>query len=203
MKYLLKKNNEDKGVLCDKVVIDGFDYYLTGISYVDKGDFFYNVFNKKIEKSKNNQQAYWIDKVIATNNPNIDIPKVVDVVEAEAMSYLDRKYSLSYERTTWQRLHEKTYAAGFSKSQETHPFSEDDMIAFAEWVGLSGRNLFDKTSLIDAEDFDETKLPDYNVWAMYGQESVTTKKLLQTWEQNHKIKTIYYEQEGHEGTVRD
>ena len=29
MKYLLKQNKEDKGILCDKVTIDGFDYYVS------------------------------------------------------------------------------------------------------------------------------------------------------------------------------
>lgn len=52
-------------------------------------------------------------------------------VEKEAMSYLDKNYSLSYERTTWQKLHEKTYTAGFQKSQELlsdRRFTLDDMI---------------------------------------------------------------------------
>lgn len=54
-------------------------------------------------------------------------------VEKEAMSYLDRNYSLSYERTTWQKLHEKTYIAGFNKSQE---FTSDRMFTekqILEW----------------------------------------------------------------------
>lgn len=35
-----------------------------------------------------------------------------------AQQYLDRTYSLSYERTTWQRLHEKTYLQGVSDFKE-------------------------------------------------------------------------------------
>lgn len=33
-------------------------------------------------------------------------------LELEAQSYLDKNYNLSYERTTWQKLHEKTFMAG-------------------------------------------------------------------------------------------
>jgi len=29
MKYLLKQNKEDKGILCDKVTIDGCSYYVS------------------------------------------------------------------------------------------------------------------------------------------------------------------------------
>ena len=39
-------------------------------------------------------------------------------VDREAASYLDANYNLSYERTTWQRLHEKTYKEGFQKALE-------------------------------------------------------------------------------------
>lgn len=34
-----------------------------------------------LEISEKRQEAYWINKVIATNNPNIDIPKVIDEVD--------------------------------------------------------------------------------------------------------------------------
>ena len=36
-----------------------------------------------------------------------------------AQKYLDRTYSLSYERTTWQKLHEKSYLQGASDFQKT------------------------------------------------------------------------------------
>jgi hypothetical protein len=35
-----------------------------------------------------------------------------------AMSYLDSRFNLSYENTTWQKLHEETFAKGFNTSQE-------------------------------------------------------------------------------------
>ncbi len=63
-------------------------------------------------------------------------------IEKEAMSYLDRNYSLSYERTTWQKLHEKTYAAGFQKAQELlsdRRFTLDDMQGFVLWLNDNWR----------------------------------------------------------------
>lgn len=45
MKYLLKQNKEDKGILCDKVVIGGFDYYVNE-EEIKVGDWYTWVGNK-------------------------------------------------------------------------------------------------------------------------------------------------------------
>jgi hypothetical protein len=47
-------------------------------------------------------------------------------LKLEAQSYLDRNYSLSYERTTWQKLHEKTFIAG-----ATSEYVEKQKLEFA------------------------------------------------------------------------
>ena len=57
-------------------------------------------------------------------------------------------------------------------------FTKDDMIQFAEYCAQTGRSLYDKRVLIDSDDFDENKLPNSNVWLMYGQEPVSTETLL-------------------------
>jgi hypothetical protein len=49
-----------------------------------------------------------------------------ETIEEAAMSYLDRTYSLSYERTTWQKLHEKTFSAG-AKWQAERMYSEEEV----------------------------------------------------------------------------
>lgn len=46
MKYLLKQNKEDKGILCNKVIIDGYKYYL-----------YYNTEPKKIGQYYNLQKT--------------------------------------------------------------------------------------------------------------------------------------------------
>lgn len=59
-----------------------------------------------------------MEKIIATNNPNIDIPKVVDEVEK------------LFNSIPWSSRHDMdnfSFKDGYNKSQETHPFSEDDL----------------------------------------------------------------------------
>jgi hypothetical protein len=151
MKYLLKQNKEDKGILCDKVTIDRFDYYVSdenpsfedenkycfskerGLEKVSKAsvDFLHKSFC--VKKSK---------KVIATNNPNIDIAQVVDDVED-----LDILKSKWYDNQEEDRSEvfvfqysgivddalEKGIIIGYNKSQEMFPFTEEDMIEFAKY----------------------------------------------------------------------
>ena len=82
--YKLKNIKTKEEHLCDKVIIDGFDYYVSDEKYAvgencigeDEGGL-------RIHKCVilNNCLAIGCKKVIATNNPNIDIPKVVNEVE--------------------------------------------------------------------------------------------------------------------------
>lgn len=92
MKYLLKKDEQDKGVLCDKVTIDGVDYYMSDEGYFKHNDLnvpsdFSKVSDISITKIPDldivNDSRNGYKKVIATNNPNIDLPKVVDEIEMD------------------------------------------------------------------------------------------------------------------------
>lgn len=67
-KYKLINRFTREEHICYKETVNGIDYYVSTITYVDKEDLFYNVFNKVIQIAQNTQQAYWINKVIATNN---------------------------------------------------------------------------------------------------------------------------------------
>ena len=58
----------------------------------------------------------------------INIPKKEtkqETLEEAAINYLDRTYNLSYERTTWQKLHEKTFIAGAKWQQEQEQSNEN------------------------------------------------------------------------------
>jgi hypothetical protein len=68
----------------------------------------------KCEFDQNGNQIYIEngDGYCADNRPKPEPEPKQETLEEAAMSYLDRTYSLSYERTTWQKLHEKTFAAG-------------------------------------------------------------------------------------------
>lgn len=158
MKYLLKQNKEDKGIFCDKVIIGIFDYYLDA-----------------------NDPNF---RYVATNDPNIDLPKVVNEVEKisnELLSLSDLKsIDGTYKSYHYQaEAFLKGIKDGYNKSQETYPFSLDDMIEFAEWKGK--------------EKFEWNIR--YNNWTSqlieYSGCLYTTKELFQLWkEQQPKI--VYY-----------
>jgi len=188
MKYLLKQNKEDKGILCDKVTIDGFDYYVSdenpsfedenkycfskerGLEKVSKAsvDFLHKSFC--VKKSK---------KVIACNNPNIDISQVVDDVEDSDIlksKWYDNQEEDRSEAFVFQYSGivddalEKGIILGYNKSQEMYSFSEEDMVEFADWI----RN-------------------NPYVWNYPNKlkDRRTTKELLQLWEEQ-RVKIIYY-----------
>ena len=125
-KYKLINTKTGEQHICDKVIIDGFDYYVSDTKIFElKPDDKYAtivenrrriVFYTKHIQSKDNV-------VIATNNPNIDIPKVIDKVE-----------ELGEDETNTRILKHKTpsqvakqyfdgFIIGYNKSQETHPIS--------------------------------------------------------------------------------
>ena len=166
MKHKLINKQTSEETLCDKVTIDGYDYYVSdetieegwrGTAYKKdvKGQIFKHFYttNKWYKNAK---------KVIATTNPNIDdIPKVVDEVERLANEF-------GYHDQTSDTLFREGLILGYNKSQETHPFTEEDMIEFADWV---------YRSQFDVEGYTQDK---------------ETKELLQLWKEQ-KPKTLYYE----------
>lgn len=171
MEYNLINTTPKEETLCDKVTIDGFDYYVSNEQLkIGDNEIFGNTSLKygwnwgfrKIQTEEELKQEFELieltkgvreknpslmfKKVIATNNPNIDIPKVVDKVEKLAYEH-DVKTFLSSE------FNYDSFEAGYNKSQETHPFSVEDMIQFNEWyynvflddvIGLNGKEKMDK-----------------------------------------------------------
>lgn len=137
MKYKLINKQTKEEHLCEKVTTDGFDYYVS--------------------------DAYG-KPAIATNNPNIDIPKVVDEIEIKVDEILNK------ELPNFTPYHRRSFFLGYDKSQETHPFSEEDMIEFGDWVRNNPYiwNYPDK--------FNDKR---------------TTKELFQLWKEQ-KLKTLYY-----------
>lgn len=186
MKYRLIDKTTGIETLCDKVTIDGFDYYVSDEKLKVKDKFYFEIDGvsdilevesefhlERISEHLENK------KVIATTNPNIDIPKVVDEVEMLAHKYF------AEERFNWEqenpnglkapqsliKHYNKTFTplfrAGYNKSQETHPFSEEDMIDFAEFYFR--------------EEFNAT-MQDYK----------SSKEILRLWKEQ-QLKTVYYE----------
>lgn len=137
MKYRLINQKTGEEHFCQKIVIDEFDYYvgdekINSSNYKDFNFWFYNPYIKELQINCNPNSCH---KVIATNNPNIDIPKVVDKVEKLAWDIINNNSSLIEGRE--QVVAFTAFYEGYNKSQETHPFSEEDMIEFAIWRSIT------------------------------------------------------------------
>ena len=123
MKYRLINKQTNEEHLCDKITIDGFDYYVNDfISDEVNGDLTKIPFEKLILIA------------VASNNPNIDIPKVVDGVEMLGEDETNIRILQHKTPSQIARQYFDGFIKGYNKSQETHPFSEEDMIEFGQWV---------------------------------------------------------------------
>lgn len=181
-KYKLINLTTKQETICDKVVVDGFDYYVSdenrivGNFYIGKGLSGNNIF--KWDSSQEEKYPNQNGKVIATNNPDLDLPKV-----AELLDYQTNKYSEITEEP--QRI--IGFALGYNKSQETHPYSASDMIEFAEWKVKNGFYMYSHE--------DKWSVKSFSPYYTDANESVkiyTTQELLQIWEEQ-RPKIVYYE----------
>ena len=163
--YKLKNIKTKEEHLCDKVIIDGFDYYVSDEIIKDVRP--YNG-EWQIEKGYilNKLPTYLTDLsecrlVIATNNLNIDIPQILEEPNETLIHQIaaDLGYRMLPDDL------EEGIKAGYKESQETHPFSEDDMVEFGKYAHN------DAFSLSNVKTF---------------------KELFQLWKEQ-RIKTVYYE----------
>lgn len=83
-KYKLINTKTNEEHLCDKVTIDGFEYYVSDET-PEHGNYITYKNQLFIIQNGDNELFHLSKKIIATNNPNIDIPKVVDEVEELAL----------------------------------------------------------------------------------------------------------------------
>ena len=165
MKYKLINKQTNEEHLCDKVTIDGFDYYVSDEIIKDVRP--YNG-EWQIEKGYilNKLPTYLTDLsecrlVIATNNLNIDIPQILEEPNETLIHQIaaDLGYRMLPDDL------EEGIKAGYKESQETHPFSEDDMVEFGKYAHN------DAFSLSNVKTF---------------------KELFQLWKEQ-QTKIIYYE----------
>jgi hypothetical protein len=166
MKYRLIDKTTGIETLCDKVTIEGFDYYVS-----DEKIHFGYVWNTILEQIETmfKEKTFHDDLkgVIATNNPNTAIPKVVDEVEILADAHCKE---WDFERVLGNgsnTLAFDSFVYGYNKSQATHPFSEENMIDFAEFYFR--------------EEFNSTM-----------QDCKSSKEILRLWKEQ-QLKTVYYE----------
>lgn len=176
MKYKLINQVTKEEHLCDKITIDGFDYYVSDEIIKDVRPY-YGKWQVEEGTILNKFPTYLTDLsscrlIIATNNPNIDIPKVVDVVE-RLSNILFEDHSKNIMSPQFETR--KMFILGYNKSQETHPFSEEDMIEFGDWLNKNA-------SRNNAGSWGYFINPFY---------TKTTKELFEIWKEQ-RIKTLYY-----------
>ena len=198
MKYKLINKTTAEETLCNKVTIDGFDYYVGDEIQLGANNVWVatnsRVFKFELHMAviKSNMPRI----IIATNNPNIDIPKVVDEVEMLAHKHFAK------ERFNWEqenpngikspqsliehynRTFTPIFRAGYNKSQETHPNSDDDVIEFSKWK--------DYNFYQHIEDNLYRTMQARPMYKVLENKSYTLIELLQLWKEQ-RIKTIYYE----------
>jgi len=140
MKYKLINRQTDEKHLCDKASIDGFDYYVSDDKILN-GDYCVHPTTLNISQHSfdNNLRLYW-KKIIATNNFSVNVPKVVNEINEVALQaypiypFYDGDELRDTDTNSELR---KGFISGYNKSQETHTFSEEDMIEFYEWCDTS------------------------------------------------------------------
>lgn len=194
MKYKLINKITKEEHLCDKVTIDGFDYYVSNNEQpkID-GELYHckhkgkgiDVGNGKpsqnlIISTYSSKRNLCSDckKVIATNNPNIDIPKVVDDVERLAEKFVVDKLKKSSQAAGVLI----GFIEGYNKSQETHSNSDKDMIEFTEWVAV---NYVPTTASKELKYWQKDTYQNKEYF-------YSTQELLQIWKEQ-KTKILYYE----------
>ena len=174
MKYKLINTKTKEEHLCDKVTIDGFDYYVSDETPKKEGERCYSYYINELTMYGLPHKIQ-CKKVIATNNPNIDIPKVGSEVEMLAKQ---NGFDWENTETSARRVFEKWY-----KSQETHPFSEEDMIEFYKWVNQPHPEDNRQPTAVYVKNID--------MW-WHNHKKYTSKELLQLWKEQ-KPKIVYYE----------
>lgn len=131
MKYRLINSVTKTETICDKVVIDYFDYYISD-GFPKHKEWFYIPFCDRIEQYNETanygefhpHKMLW-KVIIATNKHSIDIPKIVDEIwekawEIAKQTNIKDEQQLLYMATAWHD--------GYHSSKETHPFSKADVL---------------------------------------------------------------------------
>lgn len=175
-KYKLISLTTKQETICDKVVVDGFDYYVSD-DFLRIGDYGYwddaDVISQINDSTAVSPKT---KKVIATNNPDLDLPKVVDYAHKLACNASE---SSVFDTDREIAIGIAGFYEGYNKSQETHPYSASDMIEFQEW---RVENLFSPMNL-------QSPI----LWRSNNRrykELYTTRELLQIWEEQ-RHQTIY------------
>lgn len=167
MKYLLINNKTKEEYFCDKITIEEFDYYISE-KCNDLGGWHIDKEFKILSNISRFNVVTEMREVIATNNPDIGVPQIVNEVNELSLDEEVRTFA-------WANYYFKMgVKKGYDKSQETHPFNDKNIIEFLSFVE---NNYYFNSGC----------------WINCATDEVTTRKeLLQIWKEE-RIKIVYYE----------
>ena len=139
-KFKLINNKTKEETVCSLVTIDGFEYYVDDNEIIQK-DFYidFRSDGNKLEQFKTKED--WVlvgicdsKKVITTNNPNIDIPKIINEFENLAEQDADKcEYYKHPNSDNGYYDHVEGFKAGYNKAKETYHFTVQDMLDFGKY----------------------------------------------------------------------
>lgn len=130
MQYKLINKTTKEEHICSKVTIADLDYYVNDILTPDKvciryidGEPHFMIYDKGIT----HKQLH----IVASNNQNFDknIIDNFDSVVEQAFNIKNPSVDTMWKKAMWKD--------GYINSQETHPFSNENMILFSEWCAKS------------------------------------------------------------------
>jgi len=181
MKYKLINRKTGEKHICSKETVNGFDFYIGGVikdihelNVWDTTVSTFHPFLKFIGTSKYAIESFERGeflKVIATNDPSKEIPQIVDEIDTHISFMRDSKVD---------EVNISIWVKGYNHSQYSHPYSDDDMIEFLDWLSMDGYPCIENQNK--------------GLWVFHPQDckNYTTKELLQLWKEQ-KPKTIYYD----------
>lgn len=168
MMYKLINTITNEEHLCEKITIDGFDYYIT-ISNITNGECYLH--KKEIKQFLNSgYDGVNFKKVIATNNPNINSPQLIN--EVEKLGEIETNIRILRHQVTSKsaRTYFEGFMNGFGQGQKNYQFTENDMIEFTKWLRIEDTEK-------NAEKY----------------ANFSDLDMLNFWKENQQIKTLYYE----------
>lgn len=182
--YKLKNKTTGEETICTKVEVDGFDYYV-GDDKAKIGDKLISKVGNIFEYDKNTTELGIAllggKKVIATNNPSIDIGQVID--RLGIIAHNSSPYIVVSKISNSHLAFQEGFEVGYNAHAETHTLSDDEVAEFLEWKDRL--HLENEIGLMDRG------------FSMYmpknGEiKTVTTKELLNIFKEQLP-KTIWYE----------
>lgn len=184
-KYKLIHTQTKEETICEKVTIDSFDYYIENGNIVKPIDFSKWQYSKHanlvfIGEPNALKGEYY--EVLATNNFNIDIPKVIDEVEylfKLAKDHSDKCGLDNFLDEDDIQIIKEHYTHGYKKSKETYQFTEQDMIEFTKWFN----NVTESDWELNKKCYNETSLHTVSLKSKI--------ELLEIWK-SEQLTIIYY-----------